>query len=353
MNSAYRCTRCGNVLPISNRTLHDLHCQGSNMQQQFSNNNQIMRNNFRNNNYNNMNQMNNNIQSINTNTTPNQDGTITEIRTETYQNGSQRIIRTLYDRNHNKISEQEQYINQNNNFNINMIMNNNIQTTVDQFGNVTETRSEQLPNGQIRKISITRDRNGNTISQSMNTSSFGNNMNINMGNMGMNYMMNGMNGMMNGMNAMMNSFGMMNGMNGMNGMNMNIGMNMNNMNNMNNMMNFNNLMSNMNQMFNNIFNNNNMGMNFANMNNVNDNHGVEPQLLNNLQTTKLQDISKLEDDKKNCIICMEDFKVGDEVIYLPCLHVFHKDCILEWLGSHDDCPICKFKINYENLGQNN
>ena len=75
------------------------------------------------------------------------------------------------------------------------------------------------------------------------------------------------------------------------------------------------------------------------------NNGLDPTLLDNLPSTKLRDVSKLEDDKKNCIICMEDFKVDDEVIFLPCLHIFHKDCITEWLKSHDDCPICKHKIN--------
>ena len=126
--------------------------------------------------------------------------------------------------------------------------------------------------------------------------------------------------------------------------------------NMNNMMsNMTNMMNNMNAMFNNIFNNN-MGMNLNNMMNYAGeqevNNGVDPSLLNNLPSSKLKDISKLEDDKKNCIICMEDFKVNDEVIFLPCLHIFHKDCILEWLGRHDDCPICKNKINFDNMNQN-
>ena len=343
----YRCQRCGHNVPINNRYTHDSRCPGLNQQNQISNFNQNFSNFSNFNNFNNGNQMNNNMISMNTNSMMNPDGTMTEMRTETYQNGMRRIITTKYDQYHNKISEQVRNENLNNNMNNNnnMIMNNNnvnIQRSVDQSGNITETQTERFPNGQTRIISITRDRNGNIISQNMSSNSGGNNMNSMQNfNMGMNGMMNGMNNMMNGMNNMNY---MMNGMNNMN-------------NNMNNMMNnMSNLMNNMNAMFNNMFNNNNMGMgniDFNNMNNENMGNGVEPTILNNLETTKLKDISKLEDDKKNCIICMEDFMNGDEVIYLPCLHVFHNTCILEWLKRHDDCPVCKFKLTLENLNRNN
>ena len=327
----YRCQRCGHNVPINNRYTHDSRCPGLNQQNQISNFNQNFSNFSNFNNFNNCNQMNNNMISMNTNSMMNPDGTMTEMRTETYQNGMRRIITTKYYQYHNKISEQVRNENLNNNMNNNnnMIMNNNnvnIQRSVDQSGNITETQTERFPNGQTRIISITRDRNGNIISQNMSSNSGGNNMNSMQNfNMGMNGMMNGMNNMMNGMNNMNY---MMNGMNNMN-------------NNMNNMMNnMSNMMNNMNAMFNNMFNNNNMGMgniDFNNMNNENMGNGVEPTILNNLDTAKLKDVSKLEDDKKNCIICMEDFKNGDEVIYLPCLHVFHNTCILEWLKRHDDC----------------
>ena len=383
MYQSYRCQRCGNNVPIQNRVMHDSRCQGGQIQLSNSSQNNIS--------YNFNNQMNNNIVSVNTSSMSNPDGTISQIKIETFQNGMKRITTTKYDQFYNKISEQinNEYPNSNNNMISNNNINNNvnIQTTVDQFGNITTTKIEQLPNGQTRTTSITRDRNGQVISQSMNTN-FGGNSNMNnmnniQFNMGMNNMMNGMNSMnrrmnnniigMNTMNRRMNNNIINMNPNDMNDVNRSDLNNMNNTNNMNNMMsgmnnmndnmsnmmaNMNNMMNNMSAMFNNIFNNNNnfgnFGMNLNNMmNNMGQeevNNGLDPAFLNNLPSTKLRDISKLEDDKKNCIICMEDFKVDDEVIFLPCLHIFHKDCILEWLNRHDDCPICKNKIN--NMNQN-
>ena len=47
--------------------------------------------------------------------------------------------------------------------------------------------------------------------------------------------------------------------------------------------------------------------------------------------------------KKNreCVICMNEFLVGDIVRYLPCLHIYHTVCIDDWLmrGSFT-CPSC-------------
>ena len=173
----YRCQKCGRDVPINNRIMHDSRCPTFNQQNQFSNYNQSLGyNNFSNfnnfNNFNNNYQMNNNIVSVSSNSRSNPDGTITEIKTETYSNGMQRITNTRYDQYHNKISEQINNVNlnNNNNNNNNMNMNNNsvnVQTTVDQFGNTTETKTENFPNGQTRITSITRDRNGNIISQNM------------------------------------------------------------------------------------------------------------------------------------------------------------------------------------------
>ena len=32
-----------------------------------------------------------------------------------------------------------------------------------------------------------------------------------------------------------------------------------------------------------------------------------------------------------CIICLEEFETGSELIRMPCSHVYHGHCILKWL----------------------
>eukprot|EP01063_Lacrimia_lanifica_P041916 TRINITY_DN988_c0_g2_i2.p1 TRINITY_DN988_c0_g2~~TRINITY_DN988_c0_g2_i2.p1 ORF type:complete len:384 (+),score=156.63 TRINITY_DN988_c0_g2_i2:129-1280(+) len=42
-----------------------------------------------------------------------------------------------------------------------------------------------------------------------------------------------------------------------------------------------------------------------------------------------------------CIVCMMDFEEGDELRKLSCPHVFHSECIDQWLDKSRYCPTCK------------
>ena len=64
---------------------------------------------------------------------------------------------------------------------------------------------------------------------------------------------------------------------------------------------------------------------------------------NNLIESKIK-VDKLNEENKKCIICLEDFKDNDNAIFLPCFHVFHNNCIREWLRNKDFCPLCKINI---------
>jgi hypothetical protein len=52
--------------------------------------------------------------------------------------------------------------------------------------------------------------------------------------------------------------------------------------------------------------------------------------------------STTTDGASVCPICLGGYKKGDMLILSQhCTHLFHKDCIFEWLESHDDCPMCR------------
>ena len=49
-------------------------------------------------------------------------------------------------------------------------------------------------------------------------------------------------------------------------------------------------------------------------------------------------------DQVQCTICLERFKEGENIRRLECLHIYHINCIKNWLKNKDQCPVCKFKV---------
>ena len=49
-------------------------------------------------------------------------------------------------------------------------------------------------------------------------------------------------------------------------------------------------------------------------------------------------------EQKNCSICLENFEVGEKIIYLPCFHYYHAQCIEKWVKNSDKCPLCNNEI---------
>ena len=52
-----------------------------------------------------------------------------------------------------------------------------------------------------------------------------------------------------------------------------------------------------------------------------------------------------QEKNESCAICVNDFTDGDNLRVLPCEHVFHSECVDEWLINHSSlCPLCKQKV---------
>ena len=99
-----------------------------------------------------------------------------------------------------------------------------------------------------------------------------------------------------------------------------------------------------------------MGFGFNAISNLNINNpflnllkkGLDKNILDNMEIAKIKDVDKLDNDKKKCIICLENYVNGDDSIALPCIHIFHASCIKTWLKENSLCPICKNEIKYDN-----
>lgn len=44
---------------------------------------------------------------------------------------------------------------------------------------------------------------------------------------------------------------------------------------------------------------------------------------------------------KECELCLEEYKAGDELMRLPCMHFFHCHCVSPWLQKAYTCPVCQ------------
>ncbi|KAF5179722.1 E3 ubiquitin-protein ligase ring1-like [Thalictrum thalictroides] len=65
-----------------------------------------------------------------------------------------------------------------------------------------------------------------------------------------------------------------------------------------------------------------------------------PSSVEALKTMKCDE----ENLKDPCTVCREEFMIGEDIALMPCLHVFHKDCIGQWLKTTNTCPICRFSM---------
>lgn len=63
--------------------------------------------------------------------------------------------------------------------------------------------------------------------------------------------------------------------------------------------------------------------------------------VNNNASTKEKEA---DEDGKNCAICLEEFEPRQMVMLTPCNHMFHEECIVPWVKSHGQCPVCRFAI---------
>ncbi|KAI0013083.1 hypothetical protein F4779DRAFT_475932 [Xylariaceae sp. FL0662B] len=55
--------------------------------------------------------------------------------------------------------------------------------------------------------------------------------------------------------------------------------------------------------------------------------------------------------KGECTICIDEVKLADEAVVLPCKHWFHETCVVLWLKQHNTCPICRAPVDGDRAGQ--
>ena len=53
------------------------------------------------------------------------------------------------------------------------------------------------------------------------------------------------------------------------------------------------------------------------------------------------DTRSADAEKERCSICLEEYEVGVSVVSkVRCGHVYHRECIRQWLSHNPTCPLC-------------
>ena len=69
------------------------------------------------------------------------------------------------------------------------------------------------------------------------------------------------------------------------------------------------------------------------------------KFMNKFITIKINDENKKSINPDKCLICLNVFKNGDEIVKkVQCNHCFLSKCIVEWLKIRNSCPICKLLL---------
>jgi Ring finger domain len=59
---------------------------------------------------------------------------------------------------------------------------------------------------------------------------------------------------------------------------------------------------------------------------------------------KDKDSSHNDHDEPHCSICLCEYEDGEDMVKLPCGHLYHDECISSWTTNHVKCPLCNYDL---------
>mmetsp|Transcript_54827 Transcript_54827/g.152052 ORF Transcript_54827/g.152052 Transcript_54827/m.152052 type:complete len:391 (-) Transcript_54827:142-1314(-) len=49
-------------------------------------------------------------------------------------------------------------------------------------------------------------------------------------------------------------------------------------------------------------------------------------------------------ESTECSICLDELVAGQPALRIPCGHLYHEDCVKDWLRKSNECPVCRFEL---------
>ena len=52
-------------------------------------------------------------------------------------------------------------------------------------------------------------------------------------------------------------------------------------------------------------------------------------------------VARAHDHQTSCAVCLQEMMAEEMAVRLPCAHLFHEDCVRQWLKKNHTCPCCR------------
>jgi len=61
-----------------------------------------------------------------------------------------------------------------------------------------------------------------------------------------------------------------------------------------------------------------------------------------LDKKSIDHLAKIQE--KMCPVCQDELKIKQDVVEMPCKHIYHPHCLEPWLKLHNSCPTCRYEL---------
>lgn len=72
--------------------------------------------------------------------------------------------------------------------------------------------------------------------------------------------------------------------------------------------------------------------------------GASASTLRNLPRVKVTGYDIAANESPECSVCLDDLQIGALALRIPCGHLFHEECVKEWLKKSNECPVCRWEL---------
>ncbi|KAK9275052.1 hypothetical protein L1049_022310 [Liquidambar formosana] len=76
-----------------------------------------------------------------------------------------------------------------------------------------------------------------------------------------------------------------------------------------------------------------------------ENRGLSADTIASLPSINYNSLNSHSGSNDSCVICRVDYDDGDTLTVLPCKHLYHSECINNWLKINKVCPVCLAEVS--------